>query len=79
MHRLGVFSFARKLFSHIKQVSWLTDHRSASPSRVIRVRNGYHEAFLPVYSDRIAQVSHLIPSSEYSALDMAIMFYTFKI
>lgn len=75
----GVFSFTRKLFSHTKQVSWLTDRRSISPSHAIRSGTQWiHEISLPVYSDRIAQASHLIPSSDLlmSALDVAIFNYT---
>lgn len=78
----GVFSFTRKLFSHTKQVSWLTDLCSISPSRAIRSGTQWtFEISLPVYSDRIAQASHLIPSSVPSgaALDVAILNYTSKL
>ena len=68
-----MLSFARKLISYVKQVSWLTDQMSVFPfSHVSWVMQWDIEGRLSEHSDRIVQDSHLIPSSHVMrALDTA--------
>ena len=78
-----MFDFTRKPISNTKQVSWLTDRYTDSPSHIyVWVMQWDHWAVFPVYSDRIVQDSHLVPSSDSNcgivlpALDTAILNYT---